>query len=433
MRYDGAVPGSIALLKIAFRNLLRAKRRNALSGGSMVLGSAALVLGGGLSDGIARQLTDSLIAVQTGHLQVVARPADFQPQNSPFDAYGQAHLGGGEALARRIEAEGRQAGVVKALPFLYGRGNVMAGNRSSMASIVGIDLARDTELRAALRPVQGTFPPPGDALAVYLAEPMLRKLRVSLGDSITFVVQTPQGLVNSRDGIVCGVFGKAAPWLDNTFYLPLGAAQELYDWPGGATNVKVLLRDGSPGAARRARSSLEAIVARAAPALPKDHVVRVETFEEAGRFSFAIVQANRVALAILSGFLFAAAAVGIVNAMLMSVHERTREIGTIRALGMRRGMVVRLFLLEGFALGVVSAVLGVAIGGAAVLYYGARGIEMNTMTLAWMAGGDRLFPRLLGLSVARTAVSIAALSTLAAVYPAFSASRLEPREALQHA
>ena len=54
------------LLAIAFRNLARAKRRNGLSGGTMALGSAALVLGSGLSDGIARQLTDNLVAVQTG-------------------------------------------------------------------------------------------------------------------------------------------------------------------------------------------------------------------------------------------------------------------------------------------------------------------------------------------------------------------------------
>jgi ABC-type lipoprotein release transport system permease subunit len=59
------------LVSIAFRNLLRARRRNLLSGGTMALGTAALVLGGGLSDGIARQLTASLVAVQTGHLQVV--------------------------------------------------------------------------------------------------------------------------------------------------------------------------------------------------------------------------------------------------------------------------------------------------------------------------------------------------------------------------
>lgn len=57
---------------------------------------------------------------------------------------------------------------------------------------------------------------------------------------------------------------------------------------------------------------------------------------------------------------------------------------------------------------------------------------MNTMTLAWMAGGDRLYPLLRPSSVAFAAAVIVVLSSLAAVYPAFAASRLEPREALHH-
>src|SRR6185436_1714509 len=109
---------------------------------------------------------------------------------------------------------------------------------------------------------------------------------------------------------------------------------------------------------------------------------------------------------ILSSFLFLAAAVGVVNAMLMSVHERTREIGTVRALGMRRAAVVRMFVLEGVALGTVSAAAGLLLGGSIVFYYGWRGIPMNTMTLAWLAGGDRLFPILEAPSLARAALSI---------------------------
>jgi putative ABC transport system permease protein len=419
------------LLSIAFRNLLRAKRRTLLSGGTMVLGSGALVLGSGLSDGIARQLTDSLVAVQTGHLQVVARPLDFQPQNSPFDAYGLDRILGAEELARRIEAEGKAHGVVRAVPFLYGRGTAIAGNRSSLASVIGIDPAREPELQRAQVVEQGTFLPVGDDTAVYIAAPMARKLRLSVGDSVSFVVQTPQGAVNSLDAIVCGVFRKGAPWHDNGFYVTLNAAQTLFDWPGDATNVKVTLANGSASNARRLRPLIERIAAEGPVPDPKTKL-RVETFEEAGRFSFSIIQANRTALAILSSFLFAAAAVGIVNALLMSVHERTREIGTIRALGMRQRSVVRLFVLEGFALGIVSAVVGVALGGAGVVYLGWRGIAMNTITLSWMAGGDHLYPILRATNVLSAGGAIALLSTLAALYPARVASRLEPREALHH-
>ena len=399
----------------------------------MVLGSAALVLGNGLSDGIARQLTASLVAAQTGHVQVVVRPDDFQPQNSPFDAYGSDHLPRAVALARRIEERGRLVGVVKAIPFLHTRATAIAGNRSSPANVIGIDAEREPELVSAHPPEAGRFLPPGDDLAAYIAAPMARKLRLTVGDPVSFITQTPQGAVNSLDAVVCGVFPKSAPWYDNTFYVPLQAAQGLLDWKDGATNIKITLADGRPSAARRARESLATIVAGfdTGPT-PKGTRLRIETFDEAGRFSFSIIQANEAALLVLSSFLFLAAAVGIVNAMLMSVHERTREIGTVRALGVRRSAVVRLFVLEGLALGIVAALVGVALGGGIVLYYGARGIPMNTLTLAWMAGGDHLYPVLRWASAVRAVAAIVALSTLAAVYPAFTASRLEPREALQH-
>ena len=256
---------------------------------------------------------------------------------------------------------------------------------------------------------------------------------MGVGDSVSFVVQTPQGAVNSLDATVCGVFRKGAPWYDNAFYVTLGAAQTLVDWPGGATNVKVLLGDGSPRAIARARRAVETVVAAAAPSpLPKATHVTVESYAEAGRFSWAIIQANQAALVMLSGFLFAAAGVGVVNAMLMSVRERTREIGTMRALGMRRSRVVRLFVLEGLALGVASALVGALVGGAVVLYLAATGIPMRAAALAWMAGGDVLYPALVPASLLRATLSIVLLSTLASVYPAFSASRLEPREALHH-
>jgi putative ABC transport system permease protein len=417
------------MLRIAFRNLLRARRRNLLAGGTMALGSAALVVGGGLNAGIARQLVSNLVATQTGHVQVVVRPRDFEPQNSPFDAYGLDLLPRAADLARRIEA---LTGVRRATPLLYGRGNVLAGSRSSPVSLIGIRPDAEPELRQAHPPVEGAFLPAGDESAAYVAAPLARKLRVAPGDTISFVVQTPQGAVESIDGVVCGVFAKGAPWFDNAVYVPLSAAQNLYRWEGGATNVKVLLADGSVRAARRARTAVEEAVAGADLPVAPGTVVRVETCDEAGRFSFAIIQANAAALLILASFLFAAATVGVVNGMLMSVHERTREIGAIRALGMRRRAVIRLFLLEGFALGSVAGLVGAAVGGAVVLYLGHGGIPMNTMTLAWMAGGDRLFPVLRAASVATAALAITGLSTLAAAYPAWMASRLEPREALHH-
>ncbi|MEO8362479.1 MAG: FtsX-like permease family protein [Vicinamibacteria bacterium] len=410
------------LLGIAFRNLLRARRRNALAGGTMALGTAALILGGGLSDGIARQLTDNLIAVQTGEIMVVKREAGFVPQNSPFDAYSTERIPNGAEVVHQIESRSGELGILRASPYLHARGTAIASNRSTPAVVLGIIPEKEPELFKALPPIKGSILS-GKPEEVYVGEPVARILRLSVGDSVSLLVQTPEGAMNSLDALVVGIFKKGGPWYDNTFFVPLEAAQRLEDAPLAMTNIK-LRAEGSAATLTKTRTELRERVASLSPG------TSVESAEEAGRFSFSIIQANEVSLTVLSIFLFAAAAVGIVNAMLMSVHERTREIGTIRAMGMRRGGVVRLFLLEGLALGVVAAVLGVIAGGSMVLYWGSTGIRMNTVTLAWLAGGDFLYPRLEILSVARAAFAIIAMSTLAAIYPAYSASRLEPREAL---
>jgi len=388
----------------------------------MALGTAALILGGGLSDGIARQLTDNLVAVQTGEMMVVKREEGFVRQNSPFDAYSRENLPNGGAVIRELEQRSSEFGLLGVAPYLHARGTAIASNRSTPAVVLGIVPEKEPELFKALPPkvgrVLGAAPE-----EVYVGEPAARILRLSVGDSVSLLIQTPQGAMNSLDAVVCGIFQKGAPWYDNTFFVPLEAARKLEDAPEGVTNIKLRVH-GSRRSLEDARSGLSRVVAALSPG------TSVESAEEAGRFSFSIIQANEASLAILSVFLFAAASVGIVKAMLMSVHERTREIGTIRAMGMRRAGVVRLFLLEGLALGVAAAVLGVVFGGALVLYWGRVGIRMNTITLAWLAGGDFLYPRLEILSVTRAAFAIIAMSTLAAIYPAYAASLLEPREAL---
>ena len=388
----------------------------------MALGTAALILGGGLSDGIAKQLTDNLVAVQTGEIMVVKRDADFVRQNSPFDAYSVNRIPNAAALLVEIEERATELGVERVAPYLHTRGTAIASNRSTPAVILGVDPAKEPELFKALPPVKGAVLGAGIE-EIYVGEPVARTLRLSIGDSVSLLIQTPEGAMNSLDAVVTGIFRKGAPWYDNTFVIPLAAARTLTDAPDGMTNVKIHVT-GSRGRVAKAQAGLAEIVTRVSPE------TSVESAEVAGRFSFSIIQANETSLAILSMFLFAAATVGIVNSMLMSVHERTREIGTIRAMGMRRSGVVRLFLLEGFALGVVAAFLGVIGGGALVMYWGAEGIRMNTITLAWLAGGDFLYPRLEAVSVLRAALAIISMSTLAAIYPAYSASGLEPREAL---
>ncbi|MBM4379496.1 MAG: FtsX-like permease family protein, partial [Deltaproteobacteria bacterium] len=122
--------------------------------------------------------------------------------------------------------------------------------------------------------------------------------------------------------------------------------------------------------------------------------------------------------------------VGLVNAMLMGVLERVREVGTLLALGMRRRRVAELFVLEGLVLGALGAVVGAGLGLGAVAWMAHAGIQMA-------APGAKvaviIHPSVQGLFVARVMTQATVGAALAALWPARRASRLRPVEALAHA
>ena len=247
----------------------------------MALGTAALILGSGLSDGIARQLTDNLVAVQTGEMMVVKREEGFVRQNSPFDAYSREPIENGEAVIREIEKRSGDLGILQVAPYLHARGTAIASNRSTPAVVLGIVPEREPELFKALPPVRGTVLG-GQPEEVYVGEPVAKILRLSVGDSVSLLIQTPQGAMNSLDAVVCGIFRKGAPWYDNTFFVPLAAARRLEDSPEGVTNIK-LRAPGSKRSLETTRAALGTIVSGLSPG------TSVESAEEAGRFSFSII------------------------------------------------------------------------------------------------------------------------------------------------
>ena len=137
--------------------------------------------------------------------------------------------------------------------------------------------------------------------------------------------------------------------------------------------------------------------------------------------------------------LVAIAATGIANTVLMAAYERIREIGTLRAMGMTQGGVVRLFMTEGLVMGVLGSLLGALIGGWVVYNYSVTGIDMTPMIAEASKGNtyqNMPFSSMLYLHYSETTVFLSALfgvvvGVVASIYPAKLASNMAPAEAVR--
>jgi putative ABC transport system permease protein len=123
--------------------------------------------------------------------------------------------------------------------------------------------------------------------------------------------------------------------------------------------------------------------------------------------------------------------IGILNSLAIAIRERTREIGTLRAIGMQRRKVLWLFLLESMMLGAAGAAAGSLIGAAVAA--GVNGMHVTVPeSMQMFLMQQHLTLAVDGRGVLARALFVALVTTLAALAPAFSAARLKPITAIHH-
>jgi len=136
------------------------------------------------------------------------------------------------------------------------------------------------------------------------------------------------------------------------------------------------------------------------------------------------------------GIVFAVAAFGVINTMMMSVFERTRELGVLRALGLRPNRLVRLVVIESFFLAAIAATIGLSVGGLLDWYLVVYGLDFSgSLPEGFSYEGVMLDPVMKGevraWPIAATVVSVFGVSMLASLWPAWRAAKVQPVEAIR--
>ena len=339
-------------LSFALHNTLRNRRRSAVTVAIAALGTAGILLAGGFALFTYQSLAEAA-ARDTGHL-VLGTPAHFtQEEDTPLQ-YG---LDQADALRAQLLADPQVRAV---LPHVEFNGLISNGDKSVV--MLGLGVEPDSEFAVKgpfLRMRQGdVLSSQAQAPQVMLGEALARNLKATPGSSLTLLVSTAAGALNAMDVQVQGVFSSGIPEVDRRLvYTDLRTAHKLLGSPRVSSLGVFLARMDDTAAART----------RLAAALPQ---LQVQTWEDQAVFYQAVRSLyNRIfgALGLIIGVIVLFV---VTNAMSMAIIERTREIGTLRALGTLPAQLLRTLSLEGMLLGGVGALSGAALAlGVSLLLY----------------------------------------------------------------
>lgn len=401
------------LLRIAFRNVLRNRRRSIITFSAVFLALGIMVGLRGFLNGMQENIRESVVLGQTGALQVHRKGFLKSVNTSSLDL----NLPADAAFFAKILAV---PGVKAATARIAFGGMANANDSSAAALFSAIDPPREIVVcprRLEMISSGKQLTESGPASGVFTPE-LAASLGIQLGQKATLLTNDRDGVMNALEVDYVGVYGQPGlPLPEKKIgYVPLAFAQELLRMEGRATEIAIAIRH---------YSEADQIKPRLQQALGPEY--EVATWHDVAPYVDDAIASQNFVLNLIAGIFLFVALLGIANTMLMSVLERTREIGTMMSVGVRRRQILSLFLLEAALLGLAGGILGAGAGMVFVLYYGAKGIVLR---FPGMLAPLHIYPVIGFGYIVFVLVLAAGGAALAALWPSVRASRMRPVEAL---
>ncbi len=406
--------------QVAVRFLREGRSQTLLIVVGVAAGVAVIAYISALISGLQQNTIDKTLGTQAhvtiSPLEEVVLPA-LTPQMAP--APGSTHLVERQARAQRprsidnwlpLMAElDTMPGVAAVSPSVSGAGLALRGEASKAIALIGVELTRyDRIVQLRSRVVQGEARlGPGEGI---IGRELANDLGVRVGDRLNVVTSSAAGSIEQALRITALVDMGVRDLNRRLVLVPLRTAQSLVGLPGGATNLDITLTDVW-------------VAADVAAALGARWPYKVESWQDANAQLLSALKAQSVSTALIRGVVMIVVVLGIASVLVVSVVQKRREIGILRAMGATRAQVLRVFLLQGGIVGALGSVLGVML--AWVL------IKLFT-TFVRGSDGLPLFNISLTLQLALTTAVLATVcGVLAAVAPARRAAALDPAQAIR--
>jgi ABC-type lipoprotein release transport system permease subunit len=407
------------MIKLAWRNLWRRKRRTLITGFSIGFGVLLSVTFTGTGDYAYTNMIDAGASMGYGHVTI--EPVGYN-QTPALDK----RIGDTAALKALALTQPEAKG---AIVRILGQGMFATARKSVGGSFFGIDPQQESPAyNLLLRSItQGAVFDDTHGRGVVIGSKMAEQLDLALGKKLVYTTTDAHGDIVSEAARVSGIFHTGISEVDSAVVmLPIDRLRKVLDYASDeATMVAVILDDQRR--ANRVRDRLQQAIGDRAEVLSW----RQTQPDLAGIIN--IDRSSNYVSQFLIGLLIAA---GILNTLLMSVLERTREFGVMMAIGMTPGQLFRLVMTESFWLACFGLLLGALITAPWFWYLVEYGLDFSaTIGEDYSAGGVLIDPimhiRLFPESIVAILVGVFGLAMLSGIYPAWRAGRIPPVESLK--
>jgi ABC-type lipoprotein release transport system permease subunit len=400
------------LFKMAFRDLGRNKRRSILSALAVSMGAALLLLFASVLRGEIQSAIQPTIELQTGHLQV--RTASYD-ENKVSLKWADL-IANPDQVAAQIQSMPQ---VAAATPRLFASGIITAGQNSRGVQVIGIDPASSANQVFRRGLISGTFITPDDRDGVLIGQPLADKFKIKAGDQINLLVNTSNGDVNQQLFTVRGIYTtNTYSYDENTVFMPLAKAQAITNTENHASTIFILLKDQN--------------LSNAVAAALQSPGYQVLTWQKMTELISQTENASNAFMYIFYLIILGITATVVTNTLIMSIFERTREIGILMAIGMKGRRIVAQFLTEAAILATGGVIGGLIIGGLLVGYFAAFGLPINvsSMGISGFLLRNVIYAKLTLQDTITLLILTYVVTLIASLYPASLAAKMEPVEAL---
>lgn len=378
----------------------------------VAIGVAVIVFMSALLQGLQTNLVKRVLTAQP-HIQILPPKEKVRVQHAPDERLYAEQI---QAPLQRLKSIDQWPSVLSLLrampdvnvasPAVSGSTFILRGAASRALSLTAVDLALYQQIvNLAEKVVSGQARL--QANDILIGTELAADLGVAVGDKL--LVQSPTGASNHF--VIAGILDLGNKGANQrSGFVSLHSGQTLLGYPGGVTSIDITVRDvyAAEEVAQRIQAHTQ---------------LQADSWIKTNAQFFSAIQSQSLANTAIRFFVGLSVAFGIASVLVVSVVQRSKEIGILRAMGISRGQVMRVFLLQGGLLGLGGAVIGCALGLLALQLW---------LQMARTPEGTAMFAVTIDTLMLLQALALATLTgLLAALAPAVRAARLDPVVAIR--